>query len=98
MFLQHDGWEPLAQALGFGIKSLLGVLGMADLRVTRRRGATEDDPDRRSETWRDLHPADEVGGRHTKVGRDVGQWSATAQGEKDGESLERREAWVQPFV
>lgn len=35
--------------------------------------------------------ADEVGGGHANVSRDAGQRSATAQGEKERERLERRE-------
>ena len=42
--------------------------------------------------------ADEVGGGHANVSSDAGQRSATAQGEKEGERLERREPWVQPLV
>lgn len=46
---------------------------MASLRVTHRRGATEDDPDRISEMEQDLHMADEVGGHHAKGSRDA-EW------------------------
>lgn len=48
------------------------------------------------------------GGTYTWLTREVdvtprsvgmrGQWSSTAQGENEGERLERREAWVQPLV
>lgn len=57
---------------GLGPKAFLGFWGMANLRVTHRRGTTEDDPDRLSERWRDLHVADKGGGRHAKVSGDAG--------------------------